>query len=179
MCHPHRCRCGSSILPDGQHPLSCRNSAGRFPRHAAINDITKRAMDAASFHPVWKPVGIDCDDSRRPAGIAVFTFRQCKALVRDAMCSDTFALSNIFASATNPACIAAEVRKLLKYANLTQDNLFDPVVVETSGLIRPDASSLFHEIGCKISRDRDDPVRHLFYFNASQWPSSGEMHSQS
>ena len=31
VCHPHRCRFGSSVLPDGLCPLSCRHSAGRLP----------------------------------------------------------------------------------------------------------------------------------------------------
>ena len=64
-------------------------------------------------------------------------------------------------------------------ANSAQDCIFVPVVIETSGLIGPDASSLFHEIGLEISHDRDEPVRRLFYFNTSQWPSSGEIYSQS
>ena len=80
---------------------------------------------------------------------------------------NTFAPSNLFTSATNhgPECIAAEVRNHLKYVNLTQDYILIPVVVETSGLIGPDASSLFHEIGRKISRDRIDTRHTSFLFH--------------
>ena len=81
VCHPHRCRCGSSVLPDGLHPLSCRYSAGIFPRHATINDITKRVLDAAGFHSVLETVVQDRGDGRRPDGINVSPFRQGKTLV--------------------------------------------------------------------------------------------------
>ena len=122
LCHPHRCRCGSSVFPDDLRPLSCWLSASRFPRHAEINDIAKRALVAARFHFVLKRVGLDDGNGRRPDGITVFPFGQSKALVWDATCTDTFAPSKLLASASNPgsACIAAEVRKRLKY---TQDRM--------------------------------------------------------
>ena len=66
LCHPHRCRCCSSVLPDGLHPFSSRHSAGRFPRHVAINDITKRALSAAGFHFVLEPVGLDLATATDP-----------------------------------------------------------------------------------------------------------------
>ena len=83
----------------------------------------------------------------------------------DATCTDTFAPSILFALVSNPgsACIAAEVRKRIGYANLTQDNIFVPVVVETSGLIGQDASSILHRIGRKISRDRGDSDRFFLF----------------
>ena len=37
VCLAHQCRCGATVQSDGLHPLSCRFSAGRFPRHSAIN----------------------------------------------------------------------------------------------------------------------------------------------
>ena len=55
-----------------------------------------------------------------------------------------------------------EDRMHLKYANLTQVNIFVPVV-DMSGLIGLGASCLFHAIGHKISRDRDDPHQTTLY----------------
>ena len=40
VCFANKCRCGATVQSDGLHPLSCRFSAGRFPRHSAINKIT-------------------------------------------------------------------------------------------------------------------------------------------
>ena len=39
VCIPHSCRCGGRMDSRGLHGLSCRYSAGRFPRHSARNDV--------------------------------------------------------------------------------------------------------------------------------------------
>ena len=39
VCEPHMCRCGWRIDARGLHGLSYKFSAGRHPRHAALNDI--------------------------------------------------------------------------------------------------------------------------------------------
>ena len=39
VCIPHSCRCGGRMDSRGLHGLSCRYSAGRFPRHSAMNDV--------------------------------------------------------------------------------------------------------------------------------------------
>ena len=44
VCEPHRCRCGSQVDTLGHHGLSCKYSAGRFPRHANLNDVVKRGL---------------------------------------------------------------------------------------------------------------------------------------
>ena len=38
VCIPHSCRCGGRMDSRGLHGLSCKYSAGRFPRHSAMND---------------------------------------------------------------------------------------------------------------------------------------------
>ena len=45
VCQPHRSRCGTQIDKLGLHPLSKRLSLGRCPRHHALNDAIKRAID--------------------------------------------------------------------------------------------------------------------------------------
>merc|ERR1712121_333069 len=49
VCSPHKCRCGILVDEFGLHPLSCRLSAGRFPRHSALNDINKRCLSMTLF----------------------------------------------------------------------------------------------------------------------------------
>ena len=44
ICIPHACRCGGMMDGKGMHGLSCRYSAGRHPRHFAMNDVVKRAL---------------------------------------------------------------------------------------------------------------------------------------
>uniref|UniRef100_A0A1Y1LE69 Uncharacterized protein n=1 Tax=Photinus pyralis TaxID=7054 RepID=A0A1Y1LE69_PHOPY len=40
-CVPHQCRCGDNVDRTGVHGLSCQMSAGRFGRHAALNDLIR------------------------------------------------------------------------------------------------------------------------------------------
>ena len=59
-------------------------SAGRFPRHSALNDIIKRALDAAGFPFQLEPVGLDRGEGKRPDGITLFPFQSGKSLIWDA-----------------------------------------------------------------------------------------------
>ena len=49
ICEPHKCRCGRQVNSLGHHGLSCLKSAGRIPRHANLNDIIKRSLNAAGI----------------------------------------------------------------------------------------------------------------------------------
>ena len=69
VCLAHQCRCGATVQSDGLHQLSCRFSAGRFPRHSAISNITKISLDTAGLHSILEPVGLDRGDGRRPDGV--------------------------------------------------------------------------------------------------------------
>ena len=64
ICTPHKCRCGSIVDEFGLHPLSCHLSAGRFPRHSALNDIIKRGLETAGFPSQLEPVGLDRGDGK-------------------------------------------------------------------------------------------------------------------
>ena len=46
VCRPHRCRCGSVTDSNGYHALTYKFSAGRHPRHTALNDIIAMFKDA-------------------------------------------------------------------------------------------------------------------------------------
>ena len=49
ICIPHSCRCGGRMDSICLHGLSCKYSAGRFPRHSAMNDVIKRALHKAGL----------------------------------------------------------------------------------------------------------------------------------
>ena len=74
VCIPHSCRCGGRMDSRGLHGLSCRYSAGRFPRHSAMNDVVKRALQKAGLPSVLEPPGLDRGDGSRPDGITIFPF---------------------------------------------------------------------------------------------------------
>ena len=44
ICHPHKCICGKEVESNGLHGLSCKNSSGRLPRHAQVNDLIKHGL---------------------------------------------------------------------------------------------------------------------------------------
>ena len=63
----HTCSsCGSEVDELGTHGLSCRFSKGRLSRHAAVNDIIRRALDSVPSH--LEPLGLYRSDGKRPDG---------------------------------------------------------------------------------------------------------------
>ena len=143
----------------GLHPLSCRFSAGRHPRHNILNDLIKRSLDSAGIPSLLEPVGLDRGDGKRPDGITVFPFHAGKSLVWDATCCDTFASGSLVGSATDPGSAAhqAEQRKLVKYASLADRYIFEPVAVETSGVLGPRTLSTLRRIGSMIANRTHEP----------------------
>ena len=80
VCELHTCRCGQRMDVRGLHGLSCRFSAGRHPRHAALNDVVRRALKSAGIPSIMEPVGVDRGDGKRPDGLTVFPFSNGKSL---------------------------------------------------------------------------------------------------
>ena len=159
ICEPHPCRCGSTIDSLGHHPLSCQYSAGRFPRHAALNDVIKRALSSAGVPSILEPVGLDRGDGKRPDGMTVYPFRHGQNLLWDATCIDTFAQSNVTICAATVGLAAenAETRKKRKYGALMDRYLFEPVAVETSGVCGPSTLRFLNELGRRIFRETGEP----------------------
>ena len=158
ICEPHKCRCGKMIDSLGHHPLSCRYSAGRHPRHASLNDIVKRALTTAGIPCNLEPPGLDRGDGRRPDGMTVFAYRNGMPLVWDATCVDTFAATHVVHCAVNPAHAAnqAEQAKIEKYRNLTDRYLFQPISVETTGVFGAQTKTFLKDLGRKMSTETGD-----------------------
>ena len=154
ICEPHQCKlCGQSVDRLGHHGLSCTKSAGRFPRHSALNDVLKRALSSAGVPSILEPVGLDRGDGRRPDGLTTFPFRCGRSLAWDATCVDTFAATHVVKCALEPgaAAAAAESRKRERYAGLSDRYIFTPVAVETTGVVGKEGIELFKDIGGRIS----------------------------
>ena len=92
VCAPHKCRCGAIVDRYGLHPLSCRLSKSRLPRHSALNYI-KYALSSAGFNEVLEPVGLDSCDGKRPDGMTVFPFSRGRALFGILLVLTHFSLS--------------------------------------------------------------------------------------
>ena len=143
VCAPHKCRCGAIVDRYGLHPLSCRFSAGRLPRHSALNDIIKRALSSAGFNAVLEPVGLDRGDGKRHDGITVFPFSKGQCLTWDCTHVDSFPPSALSPTATEPgsASRSAEVRKNLKYEGLCDRYIFQTIAIETSCVFGRDTNA--------------------------------------
>ena len=153
VCEPHSCRCGQRMDSRGLHGLSCKFSAGRHPRHAALNDVIRRALQSAGIPSILEPVGVDRGDGKRPDGLTVFPFSEGRCLCWDATCIDTFADSHVNNSAMSAGCAAstAEESKRRKYASLAARYQFEPVAVETTGTYGKTTDTLISKIGRRIS----------------------------
>ena len=158
ICEPHTCRCGRQMDARGLHALSCKYSAGRHPRHAALNDVMKRALVSAGVPSTLEPVGIDRGDGKRPDGITVFPFSNGRCLCWDATCVDTYAETHLISSAIAPgsAACGAEQRKRRKYVGLVTRYRFEPVALETAGVYGLTTAAVLSEIGHRISEATGD-----------------------
>lgn len=136
ICAPHTCVCGSPVDSKGRHGLKCKKSAGRWARHAELNNIIKRALATANIPTRLEPPGLFREDGKRVDGISLIPWHKGKTLVWDATCTDTYAPSNLIYS-TRSAGRAAEnkaKRKESKYRPLIERNYhFVPFAVETMG----------------------------------------------
>ena len=155
----HSCKCGTLADTKGHHVLTCRFSAGRIPRHTALNDIVRRALLAAGVPALLEPRGIDRGDGKRPDGMTIYPFSHGRCLVWDATCVNTFAISRLGDASLKPgaAAMKAEKEKCRKYAQLTERFRFEPLAFETDGACGPTTRSFVRELGARMSAVSGDP----------------------
>ena len=156
---PHFCRCGGRMESRGLHGLSCKYSAGRFPRHSAMNDVIKRALQKAGLPSVLEPPGLDRGDGSRPDGITVFPFSGGRSLVWDCTCVDTFAGVHLNRSTmeAGTAANSAEERKRRKYAALADSHQFEPIAIETMGVYDKSTGAILRAIGRRLVEVTREP----------------------
>jgi len=149
----HNCICGARVDPDGLHGLSCRRSAGRHSRHAAINTIVALAIGKADIPARLEPTNLVQDDGRRPDGATLVPWAHGKCLVWDFTCPDTLAPSHIHKSflAVGSVALEAEVRKSLKYSVLSVAHTFVLMAVETFRAWGPEAIAFVSELSRQIA----------------------------
>ena len=153
VCQLHQCRCGARADSRGHHALTCRLSAGRLPRHTALNDVIKRALQSAGIPSILEPTGVDRGDGKRPDGMTIFPFKDGKSLVWDATCVNTFAASYLSSAAATAGAAAkdAETRKDRKYECLFSRFNFQPVAFETAGACGPSTKTFVRQLGARVA----------------------------
>ena len=137
----------------GLHSFVCKRAPGRAARHHALNDLVARSFAAAGVLVTKEPAGLSRTDGKRPDGLTLVPWQCGKPLCWDVTVICTLAESYVNGAA-HEAGAAAEVaatRKEEKYADLDSRYLFEPIAVETLGVLNSSANSLLKEIGHKIS----------------------------
>ena len=79
-------------------------------------------------------------------------------LVWDGACVDSFAATHVVQCALQPAQAVnqAEQLKIEKYRNLTDRYLFQPVAVETTGVLGIQTRTFLKDLGRKMSNETGD-----------------------
>ena len=146
LCRPHTCQhCGAQVTEFTTHGLSCRKSAGRHFRHAALNDIIHRALSAARIPSRLEPSGLARADGERPDGITLAPWKCGQLLVWDATCPDTYMYASIAVAEAGAVANQAECKKQLKYVHLGTGHIFTPVAIESSGVFGTDTVYKIHK----------------------------------
>ena len=96
VCIPHSCHCGRRMDSRGLHGLSCKYTAGCFPRHSAMHDVNKRALQKASLPSVLEPPGLNTEIGY---ALMVFLFSGGRSLVWDCTSVYTFSGGHLNKSA--------------------------------------------------------------------------------
>ena len=110
------------------------------------------------MHSWLKPVGLDRGDGKRPDGLTGMPFSAGRSLVWDATCTDTYSKTAIGDSAHTPGSAAtkAEARKRVTYKNLLTTYRFEPVAIETTGVLGESSTRFIAELGKRITGSTGD-----------------------
>ena len=108
LSRPHLCgHCGALVVKFATHPLLCRQSGGRFHRHATVNAIIQRAFTAAAIPARLEPAGLSRSDGKRPDGVTIVPWECGRCAVWDFTCPDTLAPSYRSAATSDPGNAAS------------------------------------------------------------------------
>jgi hypothetical protein len=73
----------------------CLTSAGRIPRHSALNHILKRTFSSVNIPCIIEPRGLLREDGKRPDRVNLIPWKPGSTLVWDITCVDTLAATHL------------------------------------------------------------------------------------
>jgi hypothetical protein len=166
ICLSHNCPCGNEVDAQGSHFLSCKRSASRTIRHAYINDIIHRSLNRAGIPASKEPGGLFHTDGKRPDGMSLVPWKSGKCLAWDVTVTDTTAVSYLNLTSVEAASAAnrASVCKNVKYEELMQTFIFEPVAVETFGSIGSSTVSFLQDLGRRLAAYTGDMRESSYLF---------------
>ena len=128
-------------------------SAGRFPRHAAVNDLIRRSLSSAGVPSRLEPSSLNRSDGKRPDGLSMIPWKDGRCMIWDFTCPDTLAKSHLDLAVSGAGFVAtnAEGLKTKKYQSLVASYIFEPIAVETFGALGESATAFFKELGRRLA----------------------------
>ncbi|CAK9303250.1 unnamed protein product [Gordionus sp. m RMFG-2023] len=87
--------CGHPIKSKAYHPLHCKFSHGRQPRHKSINNILLAALKKVNISSTLEPEGLSNENAIRPDDISLIPWTNGLPLAWDYTCVDFVAKSNL------------------------------------------------------------------------------------
>ncbi len=160
ICRPFECACGFAVDALGRHALHCKKNSGKFFRHANLNRIIHQSLASIHQSSLLEPTGLFRDDGqKRPDGITYTAWEKGRALVWDATCVDSLAISNMTGGTKHPGMASqkAAVRKHAKYSKIKQNYHLVAFAVETFGPWSKEAVDLINKIGSNLIRVTGEP----------------------
>ena len=124
-----------------------------------MNETIHHALVSRGILPaVLEPVGVCCDDDKRPDEMSLIPWWRGLPLLWDFTCSDILAPSNLSTSASGASQLtnSTESDKIRRYSSLTPSFYFSPLCVETLGTWGSCAYSLVRWIGSPIMEQSGD-----------------------
>jgi len=151
ICAPHICQhCGFEVSARGLHDLNCKYSEGRHMQHSTLSICNTPPSAYATLHP-----------QRHHTPLSFSCWGPLKVRAPCWSCSlmaDTFAVSYRGQATTAAGCVVAhaEEKKCVKYSHLAPYYLFQPVVMETSGVINPNSFSFLRALGSPLAQQSSE-----------------------
>jgi len=160
----------STSLPQvdahSRHNFICKRAPGRTIQHHHLNELTARALSAASINNTKKPQSLCRSDGKRPNGLTLVPWQSGKPLIWDVTVVCLLAESYVALAAREPSATAemAASNKTAKYAGLTTDYHFQPIAVESLGPANESAVHFLTTLGKKIAQQTGDERETAFLF---------------
>ncbi|CAK9292795.1 unnamed protein product, partial [Gordionus sp. m RMFG-2023] len=143
--------CGHPIESKANHPLHCKFSHGRQPRHKSINNILLAALKKVNIPSILEPVGLSKENAIRPDGISLIPWTNSLPLAWDYTYVDFAAESNLSSSAIEKAEILKKTNMLASPIPCLSQSL------PTLGMFGSDALNFIKTIGKKMRQISGDP----------------------
>ena len=130
-----------------------QDSPGPVSEAPSLNDLVARSFATAGVSVTKKPAGLSKMDGKHPDKLTLIPWRSGKSLCWDVteICPLAESYINGAPCEAGAAAEVAASRKEDKYAYLDSRYFFEPIAVETLGVLNSTAKSLLKEIASKIS----------------------------